>query len=64
MSEFYLKFELNNDIYFDLNDLGIEVNITREGKETGWREIKFEYVENYELRAKLIFDDYIPIEGK
>ena len=60
MPEFDLKFELEEDIFFDLNQHDIEIKFIRENIEAGWTRVNFQYVENYELHAEIFVSDNFP----
>jgi len=63
MPELDLKFELEEDVYFDLNQHDVEINVIRENAQTGWNRVNFDYHESYQLHAQLLLTNDFPEIG-
>lgn len=62
MTELSLRFELEENIYIDLNDFDFEINFERDatGTMTGFSKLLFEYEEDFRLSATVLpaFTDF------
>ena len=65
MGEITLRFELEENVYLDLNDFDFEINFERDatGTMTGFSELVFQYEENYQLSAT-VSPPFTDFEGK
>ena len=64
MTELSLRFELEENIYIDLNDFDFEINFERDatGTMTGFSKLVFQYEEDFRLSAR-VFPAFTDFEG-
>ena len=64
MTELSLRFELEENVYIDLNDFDFEINFERDatGTMTGFSKLIFQYEEDFRLSAK-VFPAFTDFEG-